>query len=42
MRRRRMKGEEVITRTKSEEVDFAEVQNEARGSRWDEAEWLVH
>lgn len=37
--RRRMKGEEVIT---SEEVDFAEVQDEAGGSRRDEAEKLVH
>lgn len=34
-----MKGKEVITQT---EVDFAEVQNEARGSRWDWEEKLVH
>lgn len=40
--RRRMKGTEVITQTKWEDVDFAEVPSEARGSSWDEAEKLVH
>lgn len=34
--RRKMKGKEVIT------VDFAEAQDEAGGSRKDEAEKLVH
>lgn len=40
--RRRMKGEEVITPTESEEVDFVEAQDEAGGSRRDEAEKLLH
>lgn len=35
-----MKGMEVIT--EMQEVDLTEVQNEARGSRWDEAEKLLH
>lgn len=40
--RRRMKGKEVITPTEWEEVDFAEAQDEAGGSRRDEVEKLVH